>query len=471
MTFNIHSRCMARKVGDHAIVEHLDSPLTRHVLSPTARHIWDLVEHGETPDAIVTALCDAYGVPPDVIRRDVAGFLKFALDRGFLEADATGSAWLDGVAERSPGQPIATVAGMYADLVAKAEEARVLHKASLELTYRCNIRCVQCYAEGGREQALDRTEGLPASRWLELIGELRALGCLQITFTGGEPFAHPAILDLLRRTDEAGCAIRIQTNGLLLRARVIDALGTLTHLETLEVSVFGATSETYDAVTRSPGGFKRLSGVLQRLSATTLPVYAKYVTMRQNFHDLDRFVDLTDSLGLRRIVGHGQIYPSTLGSLSNTDKTLDPPQMLQIFRKRLVAPPRPADTSCWLCRAGLVRINVTPHGEVWPCERLPYSLGNVREAALESVWRSSRAEDFRAAIAEPHPTCEACDKRPFCCHCWAMPWLYDRVEVGEAITRLRGYSPQSCRIAEVYRTAAAEYEPQEIEPRLRSQVF
>jgi radical SAM protein with 4Fe4S-binding SPASM domain len=460
-----------RKVGEQAIVEHLDSPMKRHVLSPTASRIWELIERGESPDRIVDSLSESYGVDAATIRDDVSRFVRFALSRSLLHADTGAIAWL-GVADEA-GSVAATGSSpkLYAALIADAERTRVLYKASLELTYGCNLRCIQCYAEGGREQSAALPPPLSTARWLRLIGELRTLGCLQITITGGEPFTHRDVLRILRRVDEVGCAVRIQTNGLLLRPKVVDALQKLTRLEALEVSVFGATAETYERVTRLPGAFPRLMETLTRLAASGLPVCAKFVTMRQNFHDVDRFVELTESLGLRRVVGHGQIYPSTLGTLSNTDKLVAPAQMLQLFRKNLVAPSTPTDDRCWLCRAGLIRANVTPGGDLWPCERLPYSFGNVRESSLESVWQSDEADRFRSLVAEPHAVCASCDKKPFCSHCWAMPWLYERREVAAAVADMRGYSPYSCRIAEVYRAAAEESGTGPAQPTLASQVF
>jgi uncharacterized radical SAM superfamily Fe-S cluster-containing enzyme len=55
----------------------------------------------------------------------------------------------------------------------------------LELTNRCNLRCVHCYADSGPHgYKLDR---LVADDYRRLIDEARELGCDQVQFIGGEP--------------------------------------------------------------------------------------------------------------------------------------------------------------------------------------------------------------------------------------------------------------------------------------------
>ena len=83
--------------------------------------------------------------------------------------------------------------------------------ASLELTYRCNWRCVFCY--NPRHNDL---RGLPTARWLDVLDELRGLGTLYVALTGGEPLTHPEFLTIARGVRERALALRILTNGALV---------------------------------------------------------------------------------------------------------------------------------------------------------------------------------------------------------------------------------------------------------------
>src|SRR5207249_773565 len=59
----------------------------------------------------------------------------------------------------------------------------------LELTYRCNVRCVHCYLAGDeREMTLDELT--------PVLDDLAAAGCLILTLSGGEPLLRRDFFDV-----------------------------------------------------------------------------------------------------------------------------------------------------------------------------------------------------------------------------------------------------------------------------------
>src|SRR5438045_3011425 len=81
----------------------------------------------------------------------------------------------------------------------------------LELTYRCNWRCVFCY--NPRHQDLD---ALRFEEWIAVLDDLRALGTLNLTLTGGEPLAHPNFFPIAEAARERAFALRIFSNATLI---------------------------------------------------------------------------------------------------------------------------------------------------------------------------------------------------------------------------------------------------------------
>src|SRR5262245_22802668 len=69
-----------------------------------------------------------------------------------------------------------------------------IQKMHLELTYRCNFRCIQCY--NTTHAATDRE--MSVAEWQSVIEQLAALGCHSATFTGGEVFVRKDAVDILR---------------------------------------------------------------------------------------------------------------------------------------------------------------------------------------------------------------------------------------------------------------------------------
>lgn len=72
----------------------------------------------------------------------------------------------------------------------------------------CPLRCGYCdtaYAfHGGGLRAIDA-----------IVAEVRALGVLHVTVTGGEPLAQPGCLPLLSTLADAGCSVSLETSGAL----------------------------------------------------------------------------------------------------------------------------------------------------------------------------------------------------------------------------------------------------------------
>ncbi len=65
-------------------------------------------------------------------------------------------------------------------LESRAFEKRIPFKATMELTYGCNLRCVHCY------NPTHKAKGeLSTQEFYRIIDQLAQEGCFLITFTGG----------------------------------------------------------------------------------------------------------------------------------------------------------------------------------------------------------------------------------------------------------------------------------------------
>jgi MoaA/NifB/PqqE/SkfB family radical SAM enzyme len=115
--------------------------------------------------------------------------------------------------------------------------------ASLELTYRCNWRCVFCYNPRHHDQ-----RGLSGPEWLGVLDELRALGTLYVALTGGEPLTHLEFPLIARGVRERAFALRILTNGALITEKAADEIAGLRPMA-VEMSLHGSLAETHDRAT------------------------------------------------------------------------------------------------------------------------------------------------------------------------------------------------------------------------------
>ncbi len=70
---------------------------------------------------------------------------------------------------------------MFGALAEKIEKNYIPITGSFELTWKCNLKCRFCY------QCSDSKDELSLAEIKKILDELAGLGCLFLSFTGGEP--------------------------------------------------------------------------------------------------------------------------------------------------------------------------------------------------------------------------------------------------------------------------------------------
>ena len=129
----------------------------------------------------------------------------------------------------------------------------------------CNIACTHCFNSSGPNV---RTFGfLSLERVRSEMETAVRLGVKEVFFTGGEPFLHSQLLEMLSLS--LACApTTVLTNGTLITDRVADRLAEIERsgrysLE-VRISIDGYTEEMNDAI-RGPGAFRQALAAVARL--------------------------------------------------------------------------------------------------------------------------------------------------------------------------------------------------------------
>ncbi len=112
--------------------------------------------------------------------------------------------------------------------------------------------------------------------------ELGALWCL----TGGEPLLRRDFEEIYLGLKRFGLLVSMFTNACLVTPEHVELLRHYPPRD-IEVSVYGATRETYEAVTRRPGSYDAFVRGLDMLLDSGLKVRLKAMAMRSNVHELD----------------------------------------------------------------------------------------------------------------------------------------------------------------------------------------
>lgn len=91
--------------------------------------------------------------------------------------------------------------------------------ANLQLTYKCNFKCLHCYQTPIKN--LPKKE-LNIDEWMKIIDILKEQKTLLIHFTGGEVFTRKDFLDIYNYAYNNHFKIIISTNASLINDTIVD---------------------------------------------------------------------------------------------------------------------------------------------------------------------------------------------------------------------------------------------------------
>lgn len=312
----------------------------------------------------------------------------------------------------------------FASIVTRTWEEERLFSVLLELTYRCNLDCVFCYNDVGKR-------GRPLSRedYGRLLDDLAGMQVMNLTFSGGEPLAHPDLFPLGRRARELGFVVRLKTNGHAVDAEMASRLKREVDPFLLEVSLHGARPGTHDRQTRVAGSFDRLVANLAAMRAEGLRVRISCTLTRWNEDEVEGMLDLAESFGMA-VQFNPVVSARDDGDRSPLELAPTPggvAGLLAVQKARSEARRRAAGETgenaaagpagfrvaregddvagaappSKHCGAGSATVTVDPYGDVFPCVQWRVPVGNLREAGIREIWEtSSGLRAVRQANAE-----------------------------------------------------------------------
>lgn len=164
----------------------------------------------------------------------------------------------------------------------------------LYTNFHCNLACDYC-AVASSPRATART--LPAATLRARVDEAVQAGFTELYVTGGEPFLHPGIVELL---DYASAQLPtvVMTNAMLLHGRRASGLADLAGRKlTVQTSLDGATAATHD-LHRGPGSWQRTLDGIRYLVDLGLPPRVALTETPENTAETPAVAALLAGLGL-----------------------------------------------------------------------------------------------------------------------------------------------------------------------------
>ena len=289
------------------------------------------------------------------------------------------------------------------------------------ITHACNLRCAHCYQTEYRSH-MPREELFRAlDQFDELLAGQEVQG--QINLTGGEPLLHPDWLPLAEEIRRRGYRLGILTNGTLIDRDTAACLAGLSPVF-VQVSLDG-TEEAHDRI-RGQGSFARAIGGIDALKRQGVKVLVSFTAQKNNAEELAALARIckkhrVDKLWWDRVVSDD---PALNVTTEQFRMLVDTTNALRKKYRRLrggsfVSNGRALQfgdigtDDVYRCTAGRRLLILLANGDVMPCRRLPFVIGNIREASLKEITEHSA---MMAQLRQPRipKGCERCPKLPRC---------------------------------------------------------
>jgi AdoMet-dependent heme synthase len=313
------------------------------------------------------------------------------------------------------------------ELNQKATALGIPLSAHLDITWRCNERCVHCYLDH------DAPGEMTTEEIKDVIRQLAENGTFFLNISGGEPLLRRDCFEILEYARALRFNVKLKTNAVMIGPKQADRLKEL-GIEQIQISIYSHRAEVHDAITKLPGSLRRSIEAIKRLKAHGLKVSISNVLMRQNYSDAKGVMQLAKDLGVEFNVDP-TITPKINGDRSILDLNILGDDLKEVFRTEEFVgnvgefcAPAPAPDEDILdgtsCSAGHTLIYISPFGDVYPCVQFPMPCGNVRTKSVHDIWYgSSELNELRSVRVRDLPTCSSCSHVSSCSRCPGLAYM------------------------------------------------
>ena len=279
----------------------------------------------------------------------------------------------------------------------------MLSEISIEILQRCPNRCIYCSSHSNPQA----THIIPFEIIKNVIDDAKSLGCKTVCLSGGEPFLHPQILDIISYIAKQQLICYVYTSGIFMKDEVYSSLPN-EYIEAIRgmvdkviFNVEADSSTLYDQIMGTDvGGFDMMKKSINDCVSSGLVVEAHVVPMQVHFKHLKSIFEMCYQLGvskvsiLRLVLQGRALVNLSLVKLTGEDSR-EVTKLIKALKEAYKGKVRIglpySDSNCRIyCKAASDKINVRYDGNVYPCEVFKDDLLNAKLGyEPDNVWKDS----------------------------------------------------------------------------------
>jgi radical SAM protein with 4Fe4S-binding SPASM domain len=305
------------------------------------------------------------------------------------------------------------------EIKAAREKGRLL-SLDLELTKKCNLKCIYCYADGGNADPGE----LSLDEIFNAVDQAKALGAKKVTLTGGEPLTHKHFFDVAEYIRGAGLFVSLYTNGTLITPKMAGRLAELdifpcVKLDAMELGI-------QDALAGVEGAFE---GIIRGIEHLREVGYGKEYQMnintvitRLNYENLPEVWEWARENNIQpmflRLGPKGRAKESDALAV-NASKLKELFETLSKIDRDFDEYWEPSTPFCGRgCNKQYISCYVGSSGVVQPCTGVDIPGGNIREKNLAEILESSEVFQIARNMEKNiKGACGVCEHQNICYGC------------------------------------------------------
>ena len=287
----------------------------------------------------------------------------------------------------------------------------MLSEISIEILQRCPNRCIYCSSHSNPQA----THIISFEIIKNIIDDAKSLGCKTVCLSGGEPFLHPQILDIISYIAKQQLICYVYTSGIYMKDEVYSSLPN-EYIEAIRgmvdkviFNVEADSSALYDQIMGTDvGGFDMMKKSINDCVSSGLVVETHVVPMQVNFKHLKSIFEMCYQLGVSkvsilRLVLQGRALENLslvkLSGKDNREVTKLIKALNESYKGKVRIGLPYSDSYCRIyCKAASDKINVRYDGNVYPCEVFKDDLLNAKLGCEpDNVWKDSFYDIYKSS--------------------------------------------------------------------------